>query len=131
MIKESISIASSQIKIFEKFFDLITKAGLINLSAEDIQHFLKDAKSVTIQSVNIKKATKEDIEKSGILSDELQKSQKCIINITADANITLADIDTIVGTIMSFHKCECIFSSLYDEYQKGFQIDTFLAKDKE
>ena len=127
MIKESISIASSQIKIFEKFFDLITKAGLINLSAEDIQHFLKDAKSVTIQSANIKEATKEAVEKSGLLTDELQKAQKCIISITADASITLVDIDIIVGTISEFHKCECIFSTLYDEHQKGFQIDTFLA----
>lgn len=128
MIKENISIDSSQIKIFEKFFDLITKAGLINLSAEDIQHFLKDAKSVTIQSANIKEATKEAIEKSGILTDELQKAQKCIISITADASITLADIDNIVGTISEFHKCKCVFSTLYDEKQEGFRIDTFLAK---
>lgn len=128
MIKENISIDSSQIKVFERFFDLIAKDGLINLSAKEIRHFLKDTKSVTIQSVNIKKATKENIEKSGILSDELQKSRKSIINITADASITLADIDTIVGTISEFHKCECVFSTLYDEKQEGFRIDTFLAK---
>lgn len=128
MIKENKSMDSNQIKIFEKLLNSTTKAGLLNIDAEDIQHFLKDAKSITIRSVNIKEATKEAVEKSGILTDELQKAQKCIISITANASITLANIDTIVGTISEFHKCECIFSVLYDEHQKGFQIDNFLAK---
>ena len=128
MTKEKKSIDSNQIKIFEKLLDSITKAGLLNLKAEDIKHFLKDAKSVTIQSANIKEATKEAVEKSGILADKPQKVQKCIINITADANITLSDISTIVETISSFYDCESTFSTLYDEYQKGFQVDTFLAK---
>lgn len=119
-----------QIKTVERIFDLIVKEGLINLSPNDIQHFFKDAKSLTVQSVNIKNATKEDVEKSGILSDELKKSQKCIISIIGNANITLSDIDTIVGAISSFHNCEYNFSTLYNETQKGYQIDTFLVRIK-
>lgn len=128
MINNSEFLDLKQIRIVEKLFDLIAKAGLINLDPDDIQHFLKDAKSLTIQSVSIKNATREDVEKSGILSEELKKSQRCIISITGNASVTLSDIDTIVGAISSFNSCEYNFSTLYDENQKGYKVDTFLVK---
>ena len=125
----TITCNKDSVKVINKLFDLLTKPGLINLNAQDIENMTKYAKSITNQTVTIKEATKEAVEKSGILSDELKKAHKYIINVTAGANLSLGDLDTIVGTIYSVNDGERIFASLYDEYLTDeFTIDTFLVR---
>ena len=105
-----------------------TSIKLVNLSVNDIRQFLKSAKSLTIQVNFAKEATKEAVEKSGVLSDELKKSSRCIIIITSNKKATLSDLNVILKTISEFHQCEYIFSTIYDEEQEVFRIDTFLAE---
>ena len=112
----------------EGFLFSNTSIKLVNLSVNDIRQFLKDAKSLTIQVNFTKEATKEAVEKSGVLSNELKESQRCIIIITSNKKATLSDIDVILKTISEFHKCEYMLSTIYDEEQEVFRIDTFLAK---
>lgn len=118
----------SEIDKINKILGLITKEGLITLIAEDIKKYLQYAKKLTIQSVIIPAPTKEEIEKSGILSEELKKSHKYIINITSGANITLFNIDNIVGVFADFHNKEHTFSVAFEEGQDKFQIDTYLIE---
>lgn len=125
-MQEKIRLDSKQIEVIEKLFDLATHSELDCIAKEGIRRILRDAKSLTFQSVYIKEATKEDVEKSKLLSDEFRKSNKCIITVTSNENATLSDLDTIMNTISAFHKCEYTFTTIYDENQRGFQIDTFL-----
>ena len=126
---DTISCDKDAVKVINKLFDLLGKPGLINLNTQDIENLTKYAKSITNQTVTIKKATKEAVEKSGILSDELKNAHKYIINVTAGANLGLGDLDTIVGTIYSVNDNERTFASLYDEYLTDeIIIDTFLVR---
>lgn len=125
----TITCNKDSVKVINKLFDLLTKSGLINLNAQDIGNITKYAKSITNQTVTVKDATKEAVEKSGIISNELKNAHKYIICVTAGANLSLSDLDTIVETIYSVNDGERIFASLYDEYLTDeFTIDTFLVR---
>lgn len=125
----TITCNKDSVKVINKLFDLLTKSGLINLNTQDIENITKYAKSITNQTVTVKDATKEAVEKSGIISNELKNAHKYIICVTAGANLSLSDLDTIVDTIYSVNDGERIFASLYDEYLTDeFTIDTFLVR---
>ncbi len=125
----TITCDKNTVEVINKLFDLLSRPGLINLNAQDVENITKYAKSITNQTVTIKEATREAVEKSGILSDELKRAHKYIICVTAGANLSLGDLDTIVGTIYSVNDNERTFASLYDEYLTNeIVINTFLVR---
>ena len=111
----------------EGFLFSNTSIKLVNLSVNDIRQFLQNAKSLTIQINFAQEATKETVEKSGVLSEELKKSDRCIVIITSNKKATLSDLNVILNTISSFHECDYMLSTIYDEERDNFRIDTFLV----
>ena len=128
-MKEEMILDFKYIKIIEKFMSLTTRAGLISPSIEDIQYFLKGVRRLTFQSIHMKQATKEAVEESGILSEKLNNAKKCMIIITSGKAATLTDLDTILSSMSHFHQCDYIVATIYDENQKGFQVDILLIED--
>lgn len=130
MGSEDIVLDLRQIEVIERLIDCVAKSGLINISKSDIQNFLKHGKKLILKSATINKATQTEVEKSGLLCDELHKAHKYLINIEAGANISLGDIDTIIGTFRSFEEHSFFtFSSTYDEYKTDkLKIDLFIMQ---
>lgn len=130
MNNETIILDLSQVEAVEKLYDCALKPGLINIDKADIREFLKHGKKLILKRATIKQATKEGIERSGLLCDELRKAHKYIVKIEAGAGICLQDIDTILERFYAFEKASFfMFASTYDEHKiDDFQIDLFIMQ---
>ena len=119
-----------QIKAVERLLSCVVKPGLINLDPAEIQEFLKHGKSLIYKSATLKYATKEEIEKSGLLCVELHNAHKYLINIESGNNMTLKDIDNIATAIHEFEdRSYCMFTSTFDEYKTDeFLVELFILQ---
>lgn len=119
-----------QIKVIERLVACITKAGLINIDISDIQKLLDHGKKLIYKTAVIQKATKEDVEKSGLLCEELHQAHKYLINVESGDNMTLEDLDTITNTIHNFEERSFLmFGSTYDKYKtEEFKVELFIIE---
>ncbi len=130
MTAKSVILDLDQIKVIEKLVACVTKAGLINLSVSDIQKFLEHGKKLIYKTATIKEATREAVEKSGLLCDELHQAHKYFINIESGNNMSLADIDAIASAFHNFEERPYFaFGTTFDEYKEHeFLIDLFVLE---
>ena len=130
MAVKSVVLDLDQIKVVEKLVACVTKAGLINLDTSDIQKFLEHGKKLIYKTATIEEATKEAVEKSGLLCDELRRAHKYFINIESGNNMTLADIDAIASAFHDFEERSYFaFGTTIDEYKEHeFEIDLFILE---
>lgn len=130
MDNKDVVLDLNQIEAIERLLECTAKPGLINIDRSDIQNFLKHGKKLILKRAIIKQATKEEVEKSELLCNELHNAHKYLINIEAGANISLGDIDTVIGAFRSFEdRSFFMFSSTWDEYKTDeFQIDLFIIQ---
>ena len=130
MAVKSVVLDLDQIKVVEKLVACVTKPGLINLDTSDIQKFLEHGKKLIYKTATITEATKEDVEKSGLLCDELHQAHKYFINIESGNNMTLADIDAIASAFHDFEERSYFaFGTTIDEYKEHeFEIDLFILE---
>lgn len=118
-----------QIKVIERLLSLVTEDGVINMKTSDIQDFLKFGKKLIYKAAVIKNATKEDVEKSGLLSDELHKAHKYFVNVESGKDMSFENIDTIVGTFRNFEeRSKFTFTSTYDEFRTDFLVELFIVE---
>ena len=127
---KSVVLDLDQIKVVEKLVACVTKPGLINLDTSDIQKFLEHGKKLIYKTATITEATKEAVEKSGLLCDELHQAHKYFINIESGNNMTLADIDAIASAFHDFEERSYFaFGTTIDEYKEHeFEIDLFILE---
>ena len=130
MSDKTVVLDLDQIKAIERLLDFVVKDGLINLKIFDIQKFLEHGKKLIHKTATITEATKEAVEKSGLLCDELYKAHKYFINIESGKNMTLENIDTIASAFKDFEERSCFaFGTTYDEYKENeFLIDLFIVE---
>lgn len=118
-----------QIKVIERLLSFVTEEGIIDLKVSDIQDFLKFGKKLIYKAAVIKNATKEDIEKSGLLCEELHQAHKYFVNVESGNNMSLENLDTICGTFRDFEeRTKFSFSSGIDEYRTDFLIELFIVE---
>lgn len=130
MAVKSVVLDLDQIKVIEKLVTCVTKPGLINLDTSDIQKFLKHGKKLIYKTATITEATKEAVEKSGLLCDELHYAHKYCLNIESGKNITLEDISTIASAFHDFEERPYFaFGTTFDEYKEHeILIDLFILE---
>lgn len=118
-----------QIKVIERLLSFVTEEGITNLKVSDIQDFLKFGKKLIYKTAVIKSATKEDIEKSGLLCDELHQAHKYFVNVESGNDMSLENLDTIYKTFRDFEeRTKFSFSSRIDEYRTDFLIELFIIE---
>lgn len=128
-MNKNIVLDLEQIKVIERLIALVAKAGLINLDITDIQKLLDHSKKLTYKSAVIQKATKEDVEKSGLLCDELHHAHKYLINIESGNDMSLADIDAIAGAFRDFEgRALFAFGTSFDEFKTDFLVELFIVE---
>ena len=118
-----------QIKVIERLLSFVTEEGITNLKVSDIQDFLKFGKKLIYKAALIKNATKEDIEKSGLLCEELHQAHKYFVNVESGNDMSLENLDTIYKTFRDFEECtKFSFSSGIDEFKTDFLIELFIIE---
>ena len=118
-----------QIKVIERLLSFVTEEGITNLKVSDIQDFLKFGKKLIYKAALIKNATKEDIEKSGLLCEELHQAHKYFVNVESGNDMSLENLDTICKTFRDFEeRTKFSFSSRIDEYRTDFLIELFIIE---
>ena len=118
-----------QIKAVERLLDIVANDGVIDLKITDIQNFLKHGKKLIYKTATINETTKEAIEISGLLCDELRRAHKYIIMIESGNNMSLKDIDTIAATFKDFEERSCFaFGTGIDEFRTDFLIELFIIE---
>ena len=118
-----------QIKVIERLLSFIPESATVHLKVSDIQDFLKFGKKLIYKTAVIKNATKEDVEKSGLLCEELHQAHKYFVNIESGNDMSLADIDTICGTFRDFEERPFfIFGSTFDDFRTDFLIELFIIE---
>ena len=118
-----------QIKVIERLLSFVAEKGITDLKVSDIQDFLKFGKKLIYKTAVIKSATKEDIEKSGLLCDELHQAHKYIVNVESGNDMSLENLDTICKTFRDFEeRTKFSFSSGIDEYRTDFLVELFIVE---
>ncbi len=129
-MNKNVVLDLDQIKVIERLIALVAEAGLSNFDITDIQKLLKCSKKLTYKCAIIEKATKKEVEKSGLLCEELHHAHKYLINIESGKDMSLADIDTIACSFHDFEeRTPFVFGTSFDEFKKHeFQIDLFIVE---
>ena len=144
MTKENISINSdqikaveslmecdeNQIKVCEKLLSCIFKPGFVSIETSYLQDFLKSSKKIMYKTAFIDEATKEEIEETGLLSEELHSANKYFISVEAGNYMTFTDIDVIASVFRDFEG-DSYFAvgSVSNEGMKDrFKINLFISE---
>ena len=118
-----------QIKVIERLLSFIPESATVHPKVSDLQDFLKFGKKLIYKAAVVKNATKEDIEKSGLLCEELHQAHKYFVNIESGNDMSLENIDTIIGTFHNFEERSYFtFGSTFDDFRTDFLIELFIIE---
>ena len=118
-----------QIKVIERLLSFIPESATVHPKVSDLQDFLKFGKKLIYKAAVIKNATKEDVEKSGLLCEELHQAHKYCVSVESGNNMSLENLDTICRTFRDFEeRTKFSFSSRIDEFRTDFLIELFIIE---
>ena len=129
-VKTLLGCDNDQIKICEKLLSCVFRPGIVRIETSFLQDFLKDGQKITCKTAFIDETTKEEIEKAGLLCNELHSAKKYFVSVEAGNYVTFTDIFAIDSIFRDFdeHSYHAIGSVIDESMFDRFRVNLFILE---